>query len=179
METKQRSLFVHALIYGLILGGVMIVISLIYYILDVNMFGLGFIFLNLFITLAAAITIMLLGANSYRDRYLGGKIDYKRCILICVIIGLVGFIISTIYSYIFMTYIEPGMIEDSVNKFIEKWGDKMTEEQLDDTISKMRSRMTPGSQIRTGAISGVIMSVVLSLITSLFVKKDKIGSDTV
>jgi hypothetical protein len=104
METTQRSLFVHSLIYGLVMGAVLVVVSLIYYILDVNMFGLGFIFLNLLITLAVVIVVMLMGANAYRDRYLGGKIDFKRCFFIGLIIGLVGFIISTLYSYIFMSF---------------------------------------------------------------------------
>ncbi|HNS17959.1 MAG TPA: DUF4199 domain-containing protein [Bacteroidales bacterium] len=177
METQPRSLLVHSLIYGLILGALLIVVSLIYYILDVNMFGLGFIFLNLFIMLAVVIVVMLLGAKSFRDKYLGGKIDFKQCFFIGLIIGLVGFIISVLYNFIFMSYIEPGMMEESVNQFIEKWGDKMTEEQLDDAINKMQSRLTPASQIRSGATSGIIMSVLFSLIVSLFVKKDTAASD--
>ncbi|MBP6978524.1 MAG: DUF4199 domain-containing protein [Bacteroidales bacterium] len=178
METKPRSLFVHSLIYGLILGAALVVISLIYYILDINMFGIGFMLLNLLVTLAVVIVVMLLGVNAYRDRYLGGKIDYKRCFFSGLIIGLVGFIISTLYSYIFMAWIEPGMMEENINQFIEKWGDKMTEDQLDTAISKMQ-KMTPASQIQRGAISGLIMAVILSLLISLFVKKDKTGSEVI
>lgn len=167
----------HSLIYGLILGAAMIVVSLIYYILDVNMFSIGFGILSMLISLAIVIIVFALGMNSYRDRSLGGKIDFKRCFLIGLIIGLVGFIISSAYNLIFMTYIEPGAMEEGINKFIEKWGDKMTEEQLDDTISKMQKRMTPSVQIKSGLITGAVISVILSLIVSAFIKKDKTVSE--
>lgn len=97
--------------------------------------------------------------------------------MIGLIIGLVGFIISTAYNLIFMTYIEPNAMEEGINKFIEKWGDRMTAEQLDDTISKMQKRMTPSSQIKTSLISGAIISILLSLIVSAFIKKDKSASE--
>ncbi|MDD5508434.1 MAG: DUF4199 domain-containing protein [Bacteroidales bacterium] len=177
MKTTQRSLVAHSLIYGLILGAVMIVVSLIYYILDVNMFTIGFGILSVVVSLAIVIIVFALGMNSYRDRYLGGKIDFKRCFLIGLIIGLVGFIISAAYNLIFMTYIEPGAMEEGVNKVIEKWGDKMTEEQLDDMISKMQKRMTPSAQIKSSLITGAIISALLSLIVSAFIKKDKTVSE--
>lgn len=167
----------HSLIYGLILGAALIVVSLIYYILDVNIFSIGFSILSLVISLTIVIIVLALGMNSYRDRSLSGKIDFKKCFMIGLIIGLVGFIISTAYNLIFMTYIEPNAMEEGINKFIEKWGDRMTAEQLDDTISKMQKRMTPSSQIKTSLISGAIISILLSLIVSAFIKKDKSASE--
>jgi hypothetical protein len=173
METKPKSLFLNSLNYGLILGVVLIVVSLLYYILDVNLFAPLMAIVNLVVTLAIVIIVMLLGTNAYRDKFLGGKIAFSQCFLSGLIIGLVAFILSTIYSFIFMNYIEPGYVEEATQKLIDTYSSQLTEEQIDDMIGKIEKRMTPGRQIRTSAISGVIISVIISLIVSLFVKKEK------
>lgn len=173
METKHRSLFVHALIYGLILGAIFIGVSLIYYILDLNLFKLGTLLLTQVINLVLVIVFIMIANNTYRDRYLGGKITFSQCFVTGLIVGLVGFIISTAYSYFFLTVIEPGYMEEGMNRMVETWGNSMSEERLDDMLRRMEKRMTPGSQIKSSLIYGAVISVILGLLIALFVKKDK------
>jgi hypothetical protein len=112
METRIKSLILNSAVYGLVLGAVYIVLSLIYYILSVDIFKPFMAILNLLIQFGILIAAMIIGTNRCRDKYLGGKINFGLAFLSCVIIGFVGFIISGIYGFIFYKYFDPKLLVD-------------------------------------------------------------------
>ncbi len=180
METKKRSLFVNALYYGLILGAIFIVISLLVYVFDINMFTITFSIFNLLLNIALVIILFILGANAYRDKSLGGKISYIQCFLTMLIIGVVAYILSLIYTYIFLKYWEPNMLSVYHDKAIEmlvKMG--LSEEQMERALSRLEGKFTLSKSILTSVKNGAGMTIILSLLVALFVKKDKTGQEIV
>lgn len=172
METTKKSLFSASLYYGLILGAILVVINLLYYILDVNMFTFIFGALSILVSITVVVIVLLLGINAYRDKSLGGKISFSTCFLSGLIIGLIGFIISAIYSFVFYKYFEPDLLAESFEKFIEMMENMgLSGEQLDEIVQKSADKFNPESQLRSGLISGGVIAVIMSLIVSAFVKK--------
>lgn len=173
MEKKPRSLFAHALNYGLILGVIFILVSLIYYILNFNMYSVGFGLIALVVNLAIIIIVYIIGIKAFRDKSLGGKITYGQSFLTGLIIGLIGFIISALFSYIFYRFFEPDLLVQNAHEAIDKWAGKgLPEEQLEMMEKNFLKSAKPVTQLKNGLLGGVIFSVILSLIISIFIKKD-------
>jgi hypothetical protein len=180
METKKKSLFVNALVYGLILGAVYIVLSLIYYVFDVNVFKISTSILMIVINIALLIIIMLLGTNAYRDKALGGKISYLTSLLTCAIIGFIAFIVSGIYSYIFYRYFEPQLLAQMHMRLIEMYQNmpNLSDSQLEKITQKMDKGFTPAGMFISTLKMAVIGSVVIGAVVALFVKREKEGIET-
>ncbi|MCK4677994.1 MAG: DUF4199 domain-containing protein [Bacteroidales bacterium] len=172
METTKKSLFSTSLYYGLILGAILVVISILYYILDVNIFNFVFMVVSLLINAAVVVIVLLLGINTYRDKSLGGEISFSTCFLSGLIMGLIGFVISAIYTFVFYKYFEPDLLAESFEKFVEMMENMgLPEEQLDEIIQKSADKFNPESQLRSSLITGGVIAVIISLIVSAFVKK--------
>ena len=172
METTKKSLFSLSLYYGLILGAILVVINLLYYILDVNMFNFGFAAVSLLISVAVVVLVLLIGIKSYRDKSLGGEITFSTCFISGLIMGLIGFVISALYSFVFYKYFEPDLLAESFEKFVEMMENMgLPDEQLDEVIRRSADKFNPEAQLRSQMISGGIIAVIMSLIVSAFVKK--------
>ncbi|MCX6235387.1 MAG: DUF4199 domain-containing protein [Bacteroidetes bacterium] len=173
METNKKSLVVNAIIYGCILGGIYIVITLLYYIFNANLFSTGFSILSLLISIGILVVTMILGTNAYRDKSLGGKITYLPAFLSCALIGFIAFIISGVFSYIFYKFFEPNLMDQYYQKFVESMQNRnIPEEQLNMIIERVGKRFNPDSQFKTSLISAPIISIIVGLIVGLFVKKE-------
>ena len=174
MENEKMSAGKVAMNYGLILGLVLIVYSLILYLVDVPLESLqyanwaGYVF---------TIVAMVLGIKAYRDKYAGGLITYGKSFSTGFMIGLYAAIISAIYAFFYFSYINPGIIQEMMDlRVAEMWADnpEMTEEQFEMAESWMKRFMSPVMLVVWGLIANVIISLILSLIVSIFMqKKDK------
>jgi hypothetical protein len=175
METKKRSLFVNALIYGLILGAVYIVLSLVYYILDVDIIKPGMSLLILVINIALLIIMMLIATNAYRDKMLGGKITWFEAFLFCVIVGFIAYILSGIYGFLFYKYYEPHLLDQihmRALEMIEKIPN-ISESRLAKIEHRMDRQLTPIGTFFQSLQMAVVGSLVFGAIVALFVKKEK------
>jgi len=96
MKMNLNAIFKNALPYGLILGGIFVVLSLLMYIADVNMFSIWFSILNfLIIMIALPVTLVILGTNNLRTKLMPDKtINYMQALISCFIILFIGFTIS-------------------------------------------------------------------------------------
>lgn len=173
MKLNFNTIFKNALPYGLILGGIFVVLSLLMYIADVNMFSIWFSILNfLVVMIAIPVTMVILGTNNLRLRFMPEKrISYLQALLSCFIILFIGFLISILYSYIFNHWIDPEYMKNNIGKFTEMMqGYNVPQETIDEQVAKMEGNMGIGRQI----VFSVGITVVLSLILALIVrKKDK------
>jgi hypothetical protein len=173
MKLNLNAIFKNALPYGLILGGIFVVLSLLMYIADVNMFSIWFSILNfLVVMIAVPVTMVILGTNNLRLKFMPEKkINYLEALLSCFIILFIGFFISVLYSYIFNHWIDPEYIKNNIGKFTEMMqGYNVPQETIDEQVAKMEDNMGIGRQI----VFSVGITVVLSLILALIVrKKDK------
>ena len=108
----------NALKYGLIISIFNIVLTLVYYVLDVEMFSFSFIALNLTLGLAIIIGAFLIGVKSYRTNGLDGKITFGQAFMQGLTIGVIGYGIIAIFTYIFHSFIAPDYMAAQMDGFI-------------------------------------------------------------
>jgi hypothetical protein len=173
MNLNFNTIFKNALPYGLILGGIFVVLSLLMYIADVNMFSIWFSIVNfLVMMIAIPATLVILGTNNLRVKLMPERrINYLQALLSGFIILFIGFFISVLYSYIFTNWIDPEYIKHNIEKFTEMMqGYNVPQETIDEQVAKMERNMGIGSQIIFSAGICVVLSLILALIVR---KKDK------
>ncbi len=173
MKTSISDILKNSWPYGLILGAVSIVISLIMYILDVNMFSITFaIFSFLVILIGIPATLGILGINNLRAKFATDRtISYLDALIACLVIFLIGFLLSNLYSYLFYTYLDPAYLKAQMQKMVEMLEKyNLPQDKIDETIEKTQK----GFQIGRMLLTSLITSAVMALIISIFVrKKDK------
>lgn len=139
MKTSFPVIFKNGLPYGLILGAVSIVLSLLMYIFDVNMFSITFaIFSFLIFLVGIPATFGFLGCNSLRAKYATDKvISYLDAVLTCMVIFLIGFLLSNIYNFVFNTYLDPDYMKQQMGKLVEMLEKyNLPQDKIDETIAK-------------------------------------------
>lgn len=157
--------------YGLVMGGILIVIGMLYYIFEVNMFSIGFSIIGFLVNISLIITGMVLSTKNYRVKYMDGKINYGKCLLNCWVTAFVALLISGIFSFLFYYLFDPEYMPAQMEKFREMMESKMPAEQLDDMYNKMIDGLRPIKQLQSTFVSSIIFSGVVALITSIFIKK--------
>jgi len=174
METKKRSLFVNALIYGLLLSVCLIILSILLYVLDVNPFIFPLSIVVIVVNLALMILFMIWGTKKYRDTYFEGKLNFGKRFLSTVIIVLVGAIIVAIFSFVFNGYFDPDTFQSNFMELID-WmeGKGVPEGQIDKTLAKLDLYTTKPYRMLMDGWQNLILPVIISLIVAAFIKPQK------
>jgi len=165
MEHKS-TFWKSAMIYGLYLGIVITLYSVILYVAGQNANkSLGYISFLLY-----AIGIVLVQVY-YRDHELNGSISYGQAVGFGVAVMLCAGIITALYSIIIYK-IDPSLIEQIKAMTEEQYlKSGMSEDQVETTMSVASKLMTPGILAISGLFSSVLVGTIISLISSIFVKK--------
>ena len=163
----------NALKYGLIISVINIVLTLVYYVLDVEMFSFSFIAFNLTLGIAIIVGVFLVGVKAYRTNGLEGKITFGQAFAQGLTIGVIGYGIVAIFTYIFHAYIAPDYMAaqmDSFIAFMEGMG--APDEAVDAAVSDFEKNLPPFKQFLSTLKSGAVMSIIISVIIAAVVKKD-------
>lgn len=172
METKPRTLFNNSLIYGLLTAAVSIVFSILTYILDVP-FKSPVMYFSFVILLAG----ILYGTFQYRNVNLGGYISFGKAFLSGFLIVITASILSSLYTYIFLTFIDPGYLEKIIQVTMEQTEAKMAEkgvpaDQMEPALAMTRKFMNPAIMTVMGILSSALFGAILSLISAAIIKKE-------
>jgi len=154
---------------GLILGMVAVVYSLVMYFLDLS---LNKTQSYIFMVIEVFLVYFLL--KSYRDNYLHGQISYGQSVGAGVIMFLYSAIITSIFSYILFSFIDPGLIAKQMAITEEGMRAKgnFTEDQLETAMKFSAKFMKPGIMVISGLFASMLFGTIVSLIVSIFVKKE-------
>jgi hypothetical protein len=157
-----------ALLYGGITGGVILLHSVILYALDAT-FSVYYQVMEYLLPIALLFLVLYL----YRKEKMGGIMSYSQSLGMGSLIMVVAGIISAVYMYIFMKYIDP----DFVNVIMQMQEEKMLEKAMDEasieTTMEFTSKMkSPGVMAIISFLGTAFMGVILSLIVSIFLKKE-------
>lgn len=164
----QSSLFSNALRYGIYTGIAYVVVSLLFYSLDLS--DKPWVGYSSFVILIVGI---VLGTLAYRDKHSGGFISYGRALASGVLISLVTGVIMGIYSYFFFGFFDPEMMEKMLDMSAENMAKKgMTDEQIDAGLKFTSKFMTPPIIAATSLLSLTFWGTIFSLITSIFIKRE-------
>ena len=162
------SLGKNAINYGLILGGISVVYSILLWVLgQTTNKSLGYI------SLLFTIGVMFYGTKEYRDKHLGGFMTYGKAFSSNFLIGLYSTIIGTIFAFVLFKYLDPKLIETIKETAIETAMQKnpnVTQEQLEGSMSFF---MSPVFFTITALIGGAFFDAILALLVSIFHKKEQ------
>ncbi len=176
METKM-SMFNSALKSGLIIGAASIVLFILMYVADIKPVGIMMPIMVMLASLAITIVLLVILFKKYRTQ-VGGFISFGDAFLYCFIAMLVSILVSTIFTLLFVQFVEPdyykNIMEANKTWFENYLAGKVSDEQLTQTMEEMdKKAATMGSFSTTlkNLLIGTIFGVIIALIVAAIMKK--------
>ena len=170
MEENNKSVIMPSLMYGIYLGFALIVYSLLLFLLDVDQES--WLTWISYVVMAAGLFWAMI---SVRDKELGGFTTYGKAFSIGFWTTLFATIIASIFTYVYVIYIDPGMIEEILLKAEESMlegNPNMSDDQLE-TALMWTERMTSPVMITVwGFFANIVFGTILSLIIAIFAKRE-------
>lgn len=156
------------LVNGLILGLLSVVFTLVMWFLDQTFNkNLGYIFI------LVQVVVLFFLVKSYRDNYMHGMITYGQALGAGVIIFLYASIITSLFSVLLYTVIDPGLTAKGVAFMEQMYLDRgLTQEQTDAALKVAGKMMQPALMIPVGLITNMFYGLIISLIVAAFVRKE-------
>ena len=171
MENKGNTMIKSSMTYGLILGIVLVVFSLITYMLGVIKPPTWVTIINIVIMIGG----VYYGIKKYRDEDLGGEITYGKAVGYGILICVFAAVINSIYTLLLVTVIDT----EYMNKILSMQEEEMinkgiyTEEQIELGMEYARKFTSPLIMTISGLFSGAFFGAIISLILAIFLKKEK------
>lgn len=168
MEEKNTSVFYNGLIWGVIIGLVSVIYSVMLYVFDQTLNrSLGYLS---FVILLAGLAYSM---YYYRENVRDGIMPFGTAFGFGVVVVVTAGIIGQIYFYLQLTVIDPGlqdkMLEMAMDKMMERG---VPEDQLDQAMNVTKKFMSPVFMAVSGLIFTAIFGTVLSLISAAIFKRD-------
>ena len=178
-ETTETTptLYQHAAKWGMIMAGVSIFLTVLFYIVDYTvLITLKYLLLLILIYLS----VVIFAGINYR-KSIGGYLSYGQAFLngfiILAVAGLIGTVFNLILYYVIDPELPQKLIDASIEntrEIMEKFG--VSGDQADEALEKAKTEASKKLSI-TGQAMGyvwlLVISAVVSAITSLFVRKNQ------
>lgn len=124
-----------------------------------------------YISFLIPVICLYLGIKERRDKELNGFISYGVAFNSGLLQTLVSAGISTVFSFFYFRYINPGIIDFQIEKTIEKMQSQgMDEAQLEKTMEMLPVWMNPTAFTIFGFFAALIAGLVVTLIVSAILK---------
>jgi len=172
MENKTSSTKQVALTYGLILGFVSVMIQVVIYALGKQYEKNTYVGIASFLILAAFISYGIMQFKKQNDGFLSFGEGLKTGIAIALIAGLV----SIIYSYVFMKFIEPNFMSNMMQMQQDKMMEmnpNMSDEQINAAMTMAKKFSSPWVIMAFGLLYSAFVGFIVSLVATLIMKKNK------
>lgn len=170
MEENQPKIGKFSLNYGLILGLISVVFGVMLYTQGMHYeMNTSVIVISTILT----IVVIVLGTLAYKKAN-GGYLKLGEAVKLAVGIALVSTILSLLYQYVLINFIEPDFMDKAIAlakpDAFEK-NPSMTEEQWEQGVA-MQKKMS-WLRYPIGLIISCLLGLVIGLITGLILKKNK------
>jgi len=117
------------------------------------------------------IGIIVLAQKHYKENG-NGFMSYGDGLGITFWIALITSVISSIFTFIYMKFIDIGFVEQIMDKQREALAERgLSEDQIDRAIEMSSKLMTPEMMLVLGIIGGLIVILIVGLIVTLFTQK--------
>ncbi|MBL0340530.1 MAG: DUF4199 domain-containing protein [Bacteroidetes bacterium] len=157
--------------YGLILGGVLAALPLIFYSLGLEK-NETLQNISMYFNIVLMAVIIFLGIKEFRDKSGNGFITFGKGFSMGMVISIVGGAISAVFSYLYFTVINPGMVTYirmmQEQKMIEKG---MSESEVEKMADTMAMWSTPTMMASFSLVGMIIMGLVITLICAGILKR--------
>lgn len=172
MENQKASVQKIAMNYGLLLALATIVLSVIVYVMGMHLDQpwwqslLNFVFM---------ITAIMYGLKAYKKEG-DGFLTLSEALKTGLAISLVAGIIGSIFTYLFVTFIEPDFIPQllevtQTNMINDR--PQMTEAELEMAMGITEKFMTPWVMTAMGLIMSLFFGFIISLLAGLILKQNR------
>lgn len=158
--------------YGLIYAGISVGLSLL-------AFGLGMEkedsvqSVTRWVSIALPAVTVFLGIRAQRDEFGNGFIGFGKAFGTGFMISLIGSAIITLYTYLYFTVLNPGMVDYIKLKQEEEMLNRgLSESQVEAMASQMETWASPGMMSLFIILGGILLGAVISLICSAILKKE-------
>ncbi len=151
--------------YGVFIAVIGIVLFIIFNILKIDQSGpVGYASYLIYI-------VMIYLAHKYFKENGDGYMTIGQGIGIGFWMGLISSLISAPFTYIYLKFVDSGMIEMAMEKQRQGMLDKdMDPDQVEQIMEMSSAWMTPGVFAGTAFVFGIIGILILAIIVSLFTK---------
>jgi ammonia channel protein AmtB len=117
------------------------------------------------------IVLIVLAHKNYKENG-NGFMSYGEGMGITFWLALITSVISSVFTYIYIKFIDDSFVKKIMEKQEEAMADRgMSQEQIDQAMSITEKFMTPGMMFVFGLIGGLIMILICGLIITIFTKK--------
>ena len=157
---------------GLMLGGVLILISVITYIIGLDPIENSWIGWMSYAVMAVAFFYF---QKEYRDNQNDGFLSLGEAVKLGVTIAVIAGTLAALYNVIFILYIEPGFVDKMLLKVEEQMleaSPDMAQSQVDMALGMTRKMMSPYISVPLAIVTNALSGLILSLATGLINKKD-------
>lgn len=172
MDTPKASVKKIALNYGLLMGLISIVFSVVLYVTNNHIDRPWWASL---LSIVISVILIVYGLKAYREAN-GGFMSLGEALKTGVAISLVAGILGAIYNYLFMTVIEPDFTAQ-VLEFTEaqmyEQNPNLTPEQAEVGLSFTEKLMSPAIMSAIAIIASVFFGFIISLIAGLIMKRSR------
>jgi hypothetical protein len=116
--------------------------------------------------------IIFLAQKNFKDQG-DSFMSYGQGMGISFWISLVSSVIGSIFTYLYVKFIDTGYIQQMMDKQREQMeaGGNLSEDQIDNAMSMTAKFMTPEMILVFGIIGGIIMILIVGLIVTIFTQK--------
>lgn len=170
MENKSYPASKHSLIYGIYISIALIVLTLIFYVMDLHTEQwpgyIGYIFM---------LGGIIYASVQYRDKRLGGFATYGQCFSAGFLAGLFASIITAIFTFFYISMLGEAYVADMMAISEEKilsQNPEVSDEELDMALGFAKNMMKPWWISIIALLANTFFSLIFSLITSIFIKKE-------
>ena len=152
--------------YGLVLGVVSILFFLLLMMFDVNIAGPA-----RWISWVIYVVMIFLAHKYYKDNG-SGFMAYGQGIGIAFWMALIGSLISSIFSYVYMKFVDAGFIDKMKEMQVEQFQERgMSDEQIDQAMKFSEMFMNPEVMLVMGIVGGIVSLVIVALLVTIFTQK--------
>lgn len=158
--------------YGGFCALALVGLSLLWYLLGLNMMNMGNMALQFLCLFAATIAFSIIAIRAQRDQLEGGYISFGRAFFIGLLVTVFAVFLSSFWNYILMNFIDPGYVDTLKENFQEAWGESMPAEAMEQTMEKFDESAELGTNIINGLTGGVIFGAISGLIAGGIMRRN-------
>ncbi|HLW30812.1 MAG TPA: DUF4199 domain-containing protein [Aequorivita sp.] len=171
MESQQASVKKIALNYGLLLALLSIVLQVISYVLDAHIDRPWWLNVG---QLVISVSVLVYGIKLFKTEN-AGFLTVGQALKTGLAISLVAGIVAIIFNYIFMNFIDPDFVQQTLDfsrqQMIEKYPN-MTEEQIEASMSISEKFMSPWIMSAFSLMLTLFFGFIISLVVGMIMKRN-------
>lgn len=120
---------------------------------------------------AITLAFVILAQKHFKDKG-DGYMSYGQGIGVAFWMGVVSAVISSIFTYIYIKFIDTGFLQLVKDRQIEAMQQKgMSDEQIDQGMKMAAMFMTPEAMLIMILVGGIIATIIIALIVTIFTQK--------